>query len=162
TNTRAMQAARSLRQRVNAGRFEPFHGLWNFRSVCDLGPRSPNMPRILPLFVLVLGLAHNPAMAAGKARPTLTPQVVNDAQWRGTKSAKSGTLLLKAHVLLDRAGFSPGAIDARGGENFDKALRAFQQAHGLDSTGKLDQTTWDELIQTSNEPVLRSYTTTAA
>jgi len=116
------------------------------------------MPRILPLFVVVLALAHHPAMA----RSTLTPQAVNDAQWSGTKSAKSGALLLKAQVLLDRAGFSPGAIDARGGENFDKALRAFQQAHGLDSTGKLDQTTWDDLIQTSNEPVLRSYTTTAA
>jgi hypothetical protein len=74
----------------------------------------------------------------------------------------SGAILLKAQVLLDRAGFSPGAIDARDGENLGKALRAFQQAHGLHATGKLDQAVWDQLVQTSNEPVLRDYTTTAA
>ena len=74
----------------------------------------------------------------------------------------SGAVLLKAQVLLDRAGFSPGAIDARDGENFDKALRAFQQAHGFLTTGKLDQAAWDRLVQTSNQPVLRDHTTTVA
>jgi len=117
---------------------------------------------IVLLFVVLLAIASNPAQAVPETRPTLSPQIVNDARWSATRSGMSGAVLLKAQVLLDRAGFSPGAIDARDGENFDKALRAFQQAHGLHATGKLDQAVWDQLVQTSNEPVLRDYTTTAA
>jgi peptidoglycan hydrolase-like protein with peptidoglycan-binding domain len=118
------------------------------------------MLRILFLIVLVLAAANDPAQAARSARP-LTPQVVNDAQWSGTASDRSGPVLLKAQVLLDRAGFSPGAIDARDGENFAKALRAFQQAYELEPTGKLGAATWDRLVHTSDEPVLRDYTTIA-
>jgi lipoprotein-anchoring transpeptidase ErfK/SrfK len=117
---------------------------------------------ILLLFLVLLGIASNPAQAVPETRPTLSLQIVNDARWSATRSGMAAAVLLKAQVLLDRAGFSPGAIDARDGENFDKALRAFQQAHGLHATGKLDQAAWDQLVQTSNEPVLRDYTTTAA
>jgi hypothetical protein len=120
------------------------------------------MLRILFLFLLVLAVANDPARAARNARPVVTPQAVDDAQWSGTASDRSGPVLLKAQVLLDRAGFSPGAIDARDGENFDKAVRAFQRAHELKPTGKLDEATWNRLVHTSDEPVLRDYTTTAA
>jgi lipoprotein-anchoring transpeptidase ErfK/SrfK len=119
------------------------------------------MPRIPLLLLLVLAVANNPALAARNGSPALTAQAVNDARWSATAS-RSGPVLLKAQVLLDRAGFSPGAIDARDGENFDKALRAFQQSRELDPTGKLDQATWDQLVRTSDEPVLRNYATTAA
>jgi peptidoglycan hydrolase-like protein with peptidoglycan-binding domain len=120
------------------------------------------MPRILFLFLFVLAVANDPAQAARNARPTITPQAVNDAHWSGTESDRWGPVLLKAQVLLDRAGFSPGAIDARDGANFDKALRAFQRVHELKPTGKLDGATWDQLVHTSDEPVLREYTTMAA
>src|SRR3954454_11299903 len=46
--------------------------------------------------------------------------------------------VLQAEVLLDRAGFSPGTIDGRDGDNFAKALHAFQQVNGL-PVGGLDQ-----------------------
>src|SRR5215831_18775441 len=52
-----------------------------------------------------------------------------DAQWSIRAGSRNGPILLKAQVLLDRARFSPGVIDARSGENFGKALRALQQAH---------------------------------
>ena len=48
-------------------------------------------------------------------------------------------------MLLDRAGFSPGTIDGRTGDNFANALRAFQQQNGLSDSGKLDAPTWDKL-----------------
>jgi peptidoglycan hydrolase-like protein with peptidoglycan-binding domain len=60
-----------------------------------------------------------------------------------------GPVLLKAQVLLDRAGFSPGAIDARDGENLAKALRVFQQAHELEPTGKLGAQLGDRLVHPS-------------
>ena len=52
---------------------------------------------------------------------------------------------LAAQVMLDRAGFSPGEIDGRVGRNFGRALAAFQRAHALAPSGRLDQETWTAL-----------------
>jgi lipoprotein-anchoring transpeptidase ErfK/SrfK len=38
--------------------------------------------------------------------------------------------------MLDRAGFSPGVIDGRGGGNTEAAIRAFQRANGMTVDGK--------------------------
>ncbi len=54
-------------------------------------------------------------------------------------------MLLKAEVLHDRAGFSPGVIDGKGGTNLQHALEAFAVAHGLTSDGSLDAGTWNAL-----------------
>ena len=43
--------------------------------------------------------------------------------------------ILRAEVLLDRAGFSPGVIDGTDGSNFRGALAAYAQAHGLPAPG---------------------------
>lgn len=65
--------------------------------------------------------------------------------------------VLQAEVLLDRAGFSPGVIDGRDGDNFANALHAFQQVNGL-QVGALDQPTLDKLGQFDGGPALSQYT----
>jgi peptidoglycan hydrolase-like protein with peptidoglycan-binding domain len=73
------------------------------------------------------------------------------------KQAAFDEHVLNAAILLARAGFSPGAIDGRRGENFAKALHAFQQVNGL-PVGRLDQRTAARLAEISNTPTLAQYT----
>ncbi len=115
---------------------------------------------------------HAHATHGRSAQPpvTLTADSIAQAQWsadrqgkrRSSKreAGKQDPLIFKAEVLLDRDGFSPGEIDAHDGENFQKALRAYQQANELDPTGKLDQPTWDSLTKSTDQPVTRDYTIT--
>jgi len=63
--------------------------------------------------------------------------------------------VLALQVALDRAGFSPRQIDAQTSANTDRALRAFQQAHGLHVTGELDRKT----VRTLGRPFVRSVRT---
>ena len=55
--------------------------------------------------------------------------------------AAAADAILRAQVSLDRAAFSVGEIDGKWGANTERALRAFQRAHGLDASGRLDTAT---------------------
>jgi lipoprotein-anchoring transpeptidase ErfK/SrfK len=68
--------------------------------------------------------------------------------------------LLAAQVALDRAGFSPGVIDGKGGSNTDRALRAFQKAQGLTPTGEVDSATTAKLGNAFSNPTA-TYSITA-
>src|SRR6185503_11589820 len=66
---------------------------------------------------------------------TLTASAVNAAEFSVPLAKGLSAAVLKAQILLDRAGFSPGVIDATDGDNYRKALAAFQQQNGLDPSG---------------------------
>lgn len=87
----------------------------------------------------------------------LSVEAVNNAEFFDSRASRTSAVVLKAQILLDRAGFSPGAISAGRSDNFRKALAAFQIRQGLGPTGKLDQATWDALVATSAEPVVAEY-----
>src|SRR5829696_3746416 len=69
----------------------------------------------------------------------------------GTPASPIKGDLFHAQVLLDVAGFSPGAIDGRAGSSQTEAIRGFQQANGLNVSGKLDAATKAALMK-SNRP----------
>lgn len=54
--------------------------------------------------------------------------------------------ILQAQVVLDRRGFSPGVIDGKDGMSFKAALRGFQEASGLPTTGTYDDRTKQALL----------------
>jgi lipoprotein-anchoring transpeptidase ErfK/SrfK len=103
-----------------------------------------------------------PANPAG-ATP-ISVQAANSAVFTPppTDATQQSATLLRAEVLLDRAGFSPGVIDGRYGENLRQALAAFQKAKGLPASGALDAATWQALNAVGGPTVLARYVLTQA
>jgi lipoprotein-anchoring transpeptidase ErfK/SrfK len=76
-------------------------------------------------------------------------------------SAKSvGLTELEVQVLLDRADFSPGEIDGKGGKNSREALAAFEAARGLAPGARSRKALLKALGAGSVKPIV-SYTITA-
>ena len=91
--------------------------------------------------------AHPRPKVAGKPRPApLDPAAVNDPGLTAPVGpGSSGAAVLRAQVLLARAHFSCGEIDARYGSNLRKAIAAFQRSRSLPVTGSVDEATWKAL-----------------
>lgn len=63
--------------------------------------------------------------------------------------------IMQAQVILDRQGFGPGVIDGKEGMSTTNALEGFQEANGLEVTGKLDEATKAKLAQWDTIPATR-------
>ena len=108
----------------------------------------------LTIVALVAALAAVPheASAAGLAAAsidTAVPDATNN---------DNASLIIKAEVLLDRDHFSPGEIDGKIGDNFRKAIQAFQQANNLPATGDINVKTWNRLTENISQPAVTTYT----
>ena len=121
-------------------------------------------PLLCVAAVLMVADAAHAARRGGSrpATPALDAQAVDAAQFsapsgKGGARGPSPATTIKAEILLDRAGFSPGQIDGQTGSNDQKALATFQAANGLKPSGHLDAETWSRLTATSNDPVLVEY-----
>lgn len=119
------------------------------------------------LLILALGIGAvgaAPAFAAPSRAPaaSLTVDAVNDANLTRPVGPKAkGAAVLRAQVLLDRARFSPGEMDAVFGSNMQKAIAAFQKANGLNPSGSVDGPTW-QALNGDGAPVLTTYEVTDA
>jgi lipoprotein-anchoring transpeptidase ErfK/SrfK len=113
------------------------------------------------LVCAALCIGATPHHSRHEARQPLTAAAIEQAQFGEGQKANTA-LIVKAEVLLDRAGFSPGVIDGRDGDNYRKALAAFQRQSGLDSTGTLDADTFSALAATSEHPIMADYAITEA
>jgi lipoprotein-anchoring transpeptidase ErfK/SrfK len=97
--------------------------------------------------------------AAAGAAPVIAPldeMTINNATLKNA-GPKRRAVLIRAEVMLDRANFSPGAIDGEDGDNFRKAIAAYQAENGLDASGVLDRATFERLVGSSSAPAMRTY-----
>ena len=95
-------------------------------------------------YIFALALLLAPGVASAQKRPAQSV----DAQQ-----------MLAVQVALDRAGFSPGEIDGRGGPKTRLALSAFQKSANLRASGVVSEETLAAL-RAPAEPIV-SYTITA-
>lgn len=99
--------------------------------------------------------------AAAKASWTL--EGLNNAEWYDNIDKGQFPVYARAHVMLNNAHASPGAIDGASGKNTLKAIASFQQINGIKPTGILTQETWNALIaRQGSKPAFIEYTITDA
>ena len=89
---------------------------------------------------------HMNALNADTATPALA---------RGDK----GLAVVRAQIMLDRNWFSVGEVDGMFGSNMQRAVRAFQMARGLPTTGQVDAATW-QALSAQQAPVFATYVLT--
>ena len=113
------------------------------------------MRKFLPLLLAFFVLPAQSLEARQQAQG-LTMASVNEAEWQDPVKP-SASLLVKLQILLDRAHASPGVIDGKHGENTRKAIVAFGEMNGLESTEQADEHVWRMLTESESEAALVTY-----
>ncbi len=137
------------------------------------GPRPYTPPKLTPAPAApstdAIGAAAatngvSPAQAVSppgtpRTQESLTVEEVNSAVFPDALPPFNGAspLILKAQIMLDRAGASPGVIDAYSGGNLKKAVSAVETVLGLPVDGILDKQAWDAIGGDNASPVLVQY-----
>lgn len=99
-----------------------------------------------------------PRKRSGSRTTALNAETVNNPKLTGVVGPRSsGAAVLRAQVLLDRAHFPVGEIDASYGANMRYAVKAYQAAHSLPDNGIVNAKTW-EALNSDTGPVLAPYT----
>jgi lipoprotein-anchoring transpeptidase ErfK/SrfK len=68
-----------------------------------------------------------------------------------------GSAVLRAQILLDRANYSSGEIDASYGKNLRNTIKAFQKKHALQENGVIGPEMW-QVLNADPDPVVAPYT----
>jgi lipoprotein-anchoring transpeptidase ErfK/SrfK len=92
-------------------------------------------------------------------RLTIDPAAVGNANQAEISFGAKESGVLRAQILLARAHFSCGQIDAAFGSNLQKTAAAFQKERGLAVSGNIDAPTW-QALNADQAPPLTSYTIT--
>ena len=107
--------------------------------------------------IFAAALAGSAAQAAAPVPVVveLTADTVNAAGLLApVKAGDKGAAVLRAQILLERARFSPGEIDAAYGSNMHQAIAGFQRSRGLPVSGEVDAATWVALDRDSAQALV--------
>ena len=115
--------------------------------------------------------AEIPEVPVRFATSTTTKETLQGVNWNAIDQLPvvvpmttdmEGPSVLKAQVLLDRAGYSPGVIDGQWGKNTAIAVHWIQSEAGMEPTGQIDQQTYRLIASKSQSaPAVTRYSVTA-
>ena len=113
---------------------------------------SRNLPPITAIAAIAIAIAAAAGAQQGNSSAA-APAASANSEWRapGTPGSPIDGELFHAQVLMSAHGFSPGVIDGKEGQSFKLALGSFQEARGLERSGKLDAETRRALAE-ANRP----------
>jgi lipoprotein-anchoring transpeptidase ErfK/SrfK len=132
--------------------------------------RNPFFRTALGLLLLAPTLSARVQLRPHQRKPTTArkaptavnsdPAVVNDPKLMDPIGpAAKGSAVLRAQILLDRAGFSSGQIDGNFGKNLQNTVAAFQKSRGLNEQGSIGPETW-QALNADTAPAIQPYTIT--
>lgn len=113
------------------------------------------------LAILTSALVVSEAATTKSATSGISNQIESATNTGPIGAGASGPGVIRAQILLDRAGFSPGEIDGQYGGDLKIAIIGFQENHGLNPTGAIDLKMW-QLLSKDRLPLLKTYTILAA